>query len=147
MRLKWAKTLMIGQCFACFLAAFWFYIYISSVHVIIYKNVVPACLQNTSRLAMCQLLFFAKFASGWLLARCKFHSVSCQPDANFIQLAAIRMQISFSRRQPYANCIRLAAMQYKYPDCMRLVTNQMKFASCWRLAECKFCRNKRPAHR
>jgi hypothetical protein len=44
----------------------------------------------------------AKFASGWLLARNKFLSVSCQLDANFIKLAAIRMQISFSR--PPAGC-------------------------------------------
>jgi hypothetical protein len=65
---------------------------------------------------MCLLCIFAKFASGWLLARCKFHSVSRQPDANFIQLTAIRMQISFSRCQPDANCIRLAAMQYKKPS-------------------------------
>ncbi len=87
MRLIWAKTLMTRQCFACLLAAFWFYIYISSVHVIIYKNVVPACLQNTSRLTMCQRCIFAKFASGQLLAGCKFHSVSRLPDANFIQAA------------------------------------------------------------
>jgi hypothetical protein len=51
---------------------------------------------------MCWLRIFAKFASGWLLAGCKFHSVSRQPDANFIQLAAIQMQISFS--WPHAGC-------------------------------------------
>jgi hypothetical protein len=102
MRLRWAKTLMIGLCFACLLAAFWFYIYISSVLVIIDKYVIPECLQNTSRLTMCLLRIFAIFASGWLLAGCKFHSVSCQLDANFIQLAAIQMQISFSR--PPARC-------------------------------------------
>jgi hypothetical protein len=45
---------------------------------------------------------FAKFASGWLLAGCKFHSVSHQLDANFIQLAAIQMLISFS--WPPAEC-------------------------------------------
>jgi hypothetical protein len=43
------------------------------------------------------LRIFTKFASGWLLAGCKFLSVSRQPDANFIQLVAIRMHISFSR--------------------------------------------------
>jgi hypothetical protein len=32
---------------------------------------------------------FAKFASGWLPAGCKFHSVGRQLDANFIQLAAM----------------------------------------------------------
>ncbi len=136
MRLRWAKTLMIGQCFVCLLAAFCFYIYILSVHVIIDENVVPACLQNTSRLTMCQLHIFAKFASGWLLAGCKFHSVSRQPDAKFIQLAASRMQIACGQRP----------CNTKYPVCMRLVTNQMIFASCWRLAECKFCRNKWLAH-
>ncbi len=134
MRLRWAKTLMIGQCFACFLAAFCFYIYISSVHVIMYKNVVPARLQNTSRLTMCQLRIFAKFASGWLLAGRKFHSVSRQPDTNFIQSVASRMQISFSwlpfrckfhsfGRQPDANCIQLAAMQYKIPS-LHAASNQ-----------------------
>jgi hypothetical protein len=102
MRLRWAKTLMIGYCFACLLAAFCFCIYILSVHVIIYKNVVPACLQNTSRLKMCQLCIFDKFPSGWLLAGCKFNSVSCQPVAKFNQLAAIRTQISFS--PPPAGC-------------------------------------------
>jgi hypothetical protein len=49
-----------------------------------------------------------------------------QPDANFIQPATSVMQISFSRPpagfkfhsvgcQPDANCIPLAAMQYKIP--------------------------------
>jgi hypothetical protein len=52
MRLRWAKAQFDGG-FAGLLAAFSFYIYISSVQVIIYKNVVPACLQNTSRLTMC----------------------------------------------------------------------------------------------
>ncbi len=75
---------MIGQCF----------------HVIIDKNVVVACLQNTSRLTMCQRRIFAKFASGQLLAGCnisfsqppagcKFHSVSRHPDGNFIQSALV----------------------------------------------------------
>ncbi len=116
MRLRWAKTLMIGQCFPCLLAAFCFYIYILSIHVKIYKNVVPACLQNTSRLTMCQLHIFPKL-----------HPVGCQPHANLIQSAASRMQISFSWppsgckfhsvcRQPNANCIWLAAMQYKIPS-------------------------------
>jgi hypothetical protein len=58
-----------------------------------------------------------------MLAGCKFHSVICQPDANFIQLAAIWMQISFSRRQPDANCIRLEAMQYKLPS-LHAASNQ-----------------------
>jgi hypothetical protein len=114
-RLRWAKTPMTGLCFAWMLAAFCFYIYISPVHVIIYKNVVPACLQNTSGLTMLAAYF------------CKI----C------IRLAASRMQISFSRPQPGckfhcrplsgckfhsvgcqldANCIRLAAMQYKIPS-------------------------------
>jgi hypothetical protein len=55
------------------------------------------------------------------------HPVGCQVDANFIQLAASWMQSSFSRpasgckfhsvcRQPDANCIRLAAIQYKIPS-------------------------------
>jgi hypothetical protein len=79
------------------LAEFCFYIFISSEHVIIYTNVVPACLQNTSGLTMCLLCIFAKFAFGLPPARCKFHSVDHQPDANFIQLAASRIQISFSR--------------------------------------------------
>ncbi len=131
MRLRWAKTLMIGQFFACLLASFCLFIYISSVHVTIY-NVVPACLQNTSRLTMCQLRIFAKFVSGWQLAGCKFHSFSHQPDANFIQLAASQMKIA-SGQQP---------CNTKYPVCMRLVTNQMKSTSCWWLAKCKFCRNK-----
>jgi hypothetical protein len=72
------------------------------------------------------------------------HLVNCQPDANFIQWAASRMQILFSRppagfkfysvgrqldanfcrhgckfhlvgRQPDENCIWLAALQYKIP--------------------------------
>jgi hypothetical protein len=53
-------------------------------------------------------------------------SVGHQPVANFIQSAASWMQISFSQppagckfhsvsRQPDANCIRRAAMQYKIP--------------------------------
>ncbi len=86
-------------------AIFCFYIYNSSVHVIIYKNVVPVRLQNTSSLTMCQLHIFANFASGQRSAvqclsfsqpsaGCKFHSVGRQPDAN---------------------CIRLVAMQYKIP--------------------------------
>ncbi len=141
---------MVGQCFACLLAAFWFYISILSVHVIIYKNVVLACLQNTKGLTMCQLRIFSKFASG-----CKFPSFGRQPDANLVQSVAIGMQISFSQRQPDANCIRLAAMQIasgqrpcntKYSVCMRPAINQMKFASCWQLAESKFCRNKWLAH-
>jgi hypothetical protein len=52
-------------------------------------------------------------------------------------LAAIQMQISFSRRQPDSNCIRLAAMQYKIPSlhadsdqpneiCILLVASQME---------------------
>jgi hypothetical protein len=52
------------------------------------------------------------------------HPVRRQPDANFIQSAPSWMQISFSRLpagckfhsvgdQPDANCIRLAALQYK----------------------------------
>ncbi len=41
-------------------------------------------------------------SSGLLPAGCKFHSVGRKPDANFIQSAAIRMQISFSR--PPAGC-------------------------------------------
>jgi hypothetical protein len=54
------------------------------------------------------------------------HPVNCQLDANFIQWAASRMQISFSGppagckfhsvgHQPDANCIWLAALQYKIP--------------------------------
>ncbi len=52
-----------------------------------FKNCRPACLQNTSRLTMCQLRIFAKFASSQLLARWQ----------NFIQSAASQMQISFSQ--------------------------------------------------
>jgi hypothetical protein len=84
---------------------------------------------------------------------CKFHSASCQLDANFIQSATSRMQISFSRppakckfhsvsHQPDANCIRLAAMQYKIPKFINSLhaagTNQMKFASGWQPGGCKF---------
>jgi hypothetical protein len=42
------------------LAAFCFYMYISSVHVIINKNVVPACLQNTNRLIFVMLCVLDK---------------------------------------------------------------------------------------
>jgi hypothetical protein len=42
---------------------------------------------------MCKLHIFAKIASGWLPAGCKFHSVGRKTDANFIQAAAIWMQI------------------------------------------------------
>jgi hypothetical protein len=56
----------------------------------------------------------------------KLYPVGHQLDANLIQPAASGMQISFSRppagckfnsvgRQPDANCIQLAAMQYKIP--------------------------------
>jgi hypothetical protein len=68
--------------------------------------------------------------------------VGCQPDANFIQPAASRMQNSFSRpparckfhsvrHQLDANCIQLVAMQYKIPKFINSLhaagTNQMKF--------------------
>jgi hypothetical protein len=105
--------------------------YISSVHVIIYKNVVPARLQNISGLMMCLLRIFAKFASGWRptgckfnsarckfkSAGCKFHLVSRQPDANFIRSAASWMQLHTASGYPIQNtqiyqlneiCIRLA---------------------------------------
>jgi hypothetical protein len=59
-------------------------------------------------------------------AGCKFHSVRRHPDANFIV-----------SRQPDANCIRLAAMQYKVPSlhaasdlpneiCILLVASRMQ---------------------
>jgi hypothetical protein len=80
MRLRWAKTVKVRKCIACTWAAFC--LYISSVHVIISKIFVPACLQNPSSLTMCYLHIFAKFGSGW-------------PPA--IQLATRRMQISISR--------------------------------------------------
>jgi hypothetical protein len=61
-----------------------------------------------------------------LPAGCKFHSVGCQPDVNFIQPATSRMQIAYDYRpcnakypntsmwhvagdQPNEICIRLAA--------------------------------------
>jgi hypothetical protein len=73
------------------LAAYCFYICILSEHVIINKNVVPACLQNTSGLTMCKLRILQNL-----------QPVGRQPDANFIQSAASRMQISFS--WPPAEC-------------------------------------------
>jgi hypothetical protein len=95
---------------------------------------------------MCLLHIFAKFASDWLLAGCKFHSVSRQPDANFIQLAAIRMHILFSRRQPDGNCIWQAAMQYKIPS-LRAASN-LPNEICILLAAstCKLCRKKQLVH-
>ncbi len=104
-----------------------FYIYILSVHVIIYKNVVPACLQNTSGLTLCSVRILAKYASGllpavqclsfsWLLARCEFHSVGRQLDANYIWLAAMQYKIPklinslhAAGKQPNEIYIRLAA--------------------------------------
>jgi hypothetical protein len=94
---------------------------------------------------MCWLRIFAKFASGWPPARCKFHSVGHQPDANFIQSAASRMQISFRRQparckfhsvghQPEANCIRLAALQCKIPkfiNSLHVAGNQPKEICIW----------------
>jgi hypothetical protein len=58
------------------LAPFCFCIFISFEHVIIYKNVVPVCLQNTSGLTVCKLRIFEKYASGWLPAGCKLHLAS-----------------------------------------------------------------------
>jgi hypothetical protein len=139
---------MTGKCFACLLAAFLFHICLSSVNVIIYKNVVLTCLQNTSSLTMCQLRIFAKFASSWLPDGCKFHSVGRQPDANFILSASIWMQISFSR--PPAGCNLNPASGHAIQNtqfaCGWPAINQMRFASCWRLAECKFCKKKWLAH-
>jgi hypothetical protein len=86
---------------------------------------------------VCELRIFAKFASVWTPAGCKSHSDCRQPDANFIQLAAIRMQISFSR--PLAGCKLhpASAMQYKIPSlhaasdqpneiCILLAASQMQ---------------------
>jgi hypothetical protein len=55
---------------------------------------------------------FAKFASGWLPAGCKFHSSGHQPDANCIQLAAMHYKIPglhATGDQPNEICILLAA--------------------------------------
>jgi hypothetical protein len=63
--------------------------------------------------------------------------VSRQPDENFIQLAAIRKQISFSQLPAGCNCIQLAAMQHKIPSlhaasdrpneiCILLAANRMQ---------------------
>jgi hypothetical protein len=68
---------------------------------------------------------------------------SRQPDANFIQLVAIQMQISFN--QPPAGCKLYPASGHAIQN-TQFATNQMKFAFCWRLAECKFCINQRLAH-
>jgi hypothetical protein len=80
------------------------------------------------------------------------HPVGCQSDANFIQSASSRLQISFSQppsgckfhsvgHQLDANCIWLAAMQYQIPKfinslhaagdqpneiCILLVASQMQ---------------------
>ncbi len=132
MRLRWAETLMIGQSFACLLAAFCFYIYISSVHVIIYKKCSPSGLAKHQPLYNVLAAYFCKIciqlaasrmqiSFSQPLAGCKFHSVGLHLDENFIQSAASRMQIA-SGQQP---------CNTKYPICMRLATNQMKFASCW----------------
>ncbi len=116
MRLRWAKTLTVGQCLACMLVALCLYIYILLVHDLFYKYVVLACLQIVSGLIMCQLHIFCKF--------CILLAASC--SVFIIQSAASQVQISFSRppagckflsvgHQPDANCIRRAAMQYKIP--------------------------------
>jgi hypothetical protein len=78
-----------------------------------------------------------------------FHSVGCQPDVNFIQLAARKMQISFSQppaeckfhsvgHQPNENCIWLAAMQYKIPTFLNslLVASNHLYEIYIRLVAC-----------
>jgi hypothetical protein len=77
-----------------------------------------------------------------------YHSVGCQPDANFIQSTASQMQISFSQppagckfhsigHQPNANCIRLAAMQYKihkYINNLHMASDQPNEICIWLVA-------------
>jgi hypothetical protein len=75
----------------------WPHFFFSSEHVIIYKNVVPACLQNTSGLTMASCVFLQNL-----------HPVGRQPDANFIQSAGSQMQISSVGCQPDANFIQSA---------------------------------------
>jgi hypothetical protein len=99
---------------------------------------------------MCKLRIFAKFASSWPPAGCKFHSVGRQLHANFIQSAASRMKISFSKLP--AGCklhpaSGLALQNTQIYQCgMWLATNRMKLVSGWRPAGCKFCINKWLAH-
>jgi hypothetical protein len=66
---------------------------------------------------------------------CKFHTVGRQPDANYILLAALQYKIPkfinslhAAGDQPNEICIQLAAPNLS-TVCMQLVTNQMKFAS------------------
>jgi hypothetical protein len=57
---------------------------ITPVHVLILKNIVPACLQNTGALQCASRLFMQNF-----------HSASRQQDTNFIWLVASRMQTGY----------------------------------------------------
>jgi hypothetical protein len=63
------------------------------------------------------------------------HPIRRKPNANFIQLAASRMQISLSRLpagckfhsvgyQPDANCIQVAALQYKIPKFINVASGR-----------------------
>ncbi len=82
--LRWAKNGMVQQGLSCRWAAWCLKNFIKPVHVLIYKNVVPAYLQNTSSLPMCQPLISEKFAFGQLPAGCKFHLVGRKPHANWV---------------------------------------------------------------